>query len=352
MKTVPVEAGGGRHDVLIGAIGDNADRLAGETVPVITDEHVWALHGPALPWPTNPIFVPQGEAAKDWRCLQPLIDALAARNISRDTPIIAFGGGSVGDVGGLAAAVFKRGCPLIHIPTTLVAQVDSAIGGKVAIDVAGLKNLVGTFYLPKLVLCDPAFLLTLDRRQLRAGYAELVKYGLVSDPAMFGWCEAHAGDLLDGDLDLLTEGVARAVEAKTRFIAEDFHDRLDRRALLNFGHTFGHAIESLSGLGPVLHGEAVALGMALAFQLSVEIGLCPDGDAKRAINHLRSVGLPTMLTDVGISGRGSDLAPLMAKDKKADAAGLKLILTRGIGQAFVSRDITAKQLGDFLSRAS
>ena len=350
MNTVPVEAGGSRHDVLIGPIAASADRLAGGTVPVITDERVWALHGPALPWPTDPIFVPQGEAAKDWRCLERLIDALAARNISRDTPIVAFGGGSVGDIGGLAAALFKRGCPLIHVPTTLVAQVDSAIGGKVAIDSAGLKNLAGTFYLPTLVLCDPAFLRTLDRRQLRAGYAELVKYGLIDDPAMFVWCEAHAGDLLDGDLDLLTEGVTRAVGAKARFVAEDFHDRLDRRALLNFGHTFGHAIESLTGLGPVLHGEAVAVGMALAFQLSVELGLCPNGDAGRAINHLRSAGLPTMLADLGLSGRGDALAPLMAKDKKADTEGLKLVLTRGIGQAFVSRAVSTDQLGDFLSR--
>ena len=351
MKTVAVEACGSRHDVLIGPVGDAADRLVGKTVPVITDEHVWALHGPALPWQTDPIFVPRGEAAKDWRSLEQLIDALAARNISRDTPVIAFGGGSIGDIGGLAAALFKRGCPLIHIPTPLVAPVASAIGGKVAIDAAGLKNLVGTFYLPTLVLCDPTFLLTLDRRQLRAGYAELVKYGLIDDPAMFGWSEAHASELLDGDLDLLTAGVARAVEAKAGLVAEDFHDRLDRRALLNFGHTFGHAIESLSGLGPVLHGEAVAVGMALAFQLSVELRLCPDGDAERAINHLRSTGLPTMLADVGLGGRGGELAPLMARDKKADAAGLKLILIKAIGKAFVSREVRPAQLGDFLARA-
>jgi 3-dehydroquinate synthase len=352
LRIIPVEADGKSHDVVIGPIADSAGRFDGRTLPVVTDEHVWALHGSTLPWPADPIFVAQGEAAKDWPTLERLTADLAARNITRDTPIIAFGGGSVGDIGGLAAALFKRGCPLVHIPATLVAQVDSAIGGKVAIDAASLKNLVGTFYLPQLVLCDPAFLRTLDRRQLRAGYAELVKYGLIDDPAMFSWCEAHAGDLLDGDLDLLAEGVARAVAAKARFVAEDFHDRLDRRALLNLGHTFGHAIESLAGFGPVLHGEAVAVGMALAFQLSVERGLCPAADAERAVNHLRSAGLPTMLADVGLGGQGAALLPVMAKDKKADAAGLRLILSRGIGRAFVSRDISPGQLTEFLASAA
>jgi 3-dehydroquinate synthase len=345
LTRVTVEAEGQKYDVVVGPLPEPPSGI------LITDEHVWSLHGGQFS-DVDPIFVPRGETAKTWLVLEQLIDTMAARNISRDTPISAFGGGSVGDIGGLAAALFKRGCPLVHIPTTLVAQVDSAIGGKVAIDSAGLKNLVGTFYSPTLVLCDPAFLLTLDRRQLRAGYAELVKYGLIADPAMFGWCEAHAGDLLDGDLDLLTEAVARAVEAKACYVAEDFHDRLDRRALLNFGHTFGHAIESMSGLGPVLHGEAVAVGMAMAFQLSGELGLCPDSDAERAINHLRSTGLPTKLADVGLSGRGGDLAPLMAKDKKADSAGLKLILTRGIGQAIVSKDLTLERLAEFLDRAN
>jgi 3-dehydroquinate synthase len=351
LKTVSVEAGAGRHDVLIGPIAESAGRLDGRTVAVITDEHVWALHGPALPWPTDPIFVPRGEAAKDWRCLELLIDTLAARTIPRDTPIIAFGGGSVGDIGGLAAALFKRGCPLVHVPTTLVAQVDSAIGGKVAIDSAGLKNLVGTFYLPALVLTDPAFLRTLDRRQIRAGYAELVKYGLIGDSRWFGWCEAHAGDLLDGDLDLLTEGVARAVEAKAGYVAEDFHDRLGRRALLNFGHTFGHAIEALAGFGPVLHGEAVSIGMALAFQLSVEIGHCPQADSDRVIAHLRSAGLPTSLAEAGLGGRGLELVPFMEKDKKSDSSGLKLVLVRGIGDAFVSNEVSGERLRHFLGEA-
>ncbi|HEX6218868.1 MAG TPA: 3-dehydroquinate synthase [Sphingomicrobium sp.] len=344
MRIVPVEAGGQSHDVLIGPLGPAPDGI------VITDELVWSLHGGRFP-DRDPIFVPHGEAAKTWPVLERLIEELARRNVKRDTPIVAFGGGSIGDVGGLAAALFKRGCPLVQVPTTLVAQVDSAIGGKVAIDAAGLKNIAGTFYLPKLVACDPALLATLDRRQLRAGYAELVKYGLIDDAAMVDWCEAHAGDLLDGDLDLLTDGIAKAVTAKARFVREDFHDQLDRRALLNFGHTFGHAVEVVAGFGPVLHGEAVAIGMALAFQLSVELGHCPARDADRAIGHLRSAGLATTLAEAGIAGRAAELAALMAKDKKADAGGLKLILTRGIGAAFVSRDVGPEQLEDFLSRA-
>jgi 3-dehydroquinate synthase len=343
--TITVEADGRKHDVAIGPLNALPAGI------LITDEQIWSLHSSRLP-DIDPIFVPQGEAAKTWAVLERLTDELAARNAGRDTAIIALGGGSIGDVAGLTAALFKRGCRLIHVPTTLVAQVDSAIGGKVAIDAAGLKNVVGTFYLPEAVYCDPAFLATLDRRQLRAGYAELVKYGLIADPAMFGWCESHAGDLLDGDSDLLAEGVAKAVAAKARNVREDFHDTLGQRALLNFGHTFGHAVESLAGFGPVLHGEAVAIGMALAFQLSVELGLCPPGEAERVVGHLRSVGLPTTLAEAHVAGRANDLAVLMAKDKKADVQGLKLILTRGIGQAFVSGDVTPAQVSDFLERAA
>ena len=352
MTTIIVEAGDSRHDVIIGPIGDCAARLAGRTLPVISDEKVWQLHGGTLPFPADPIIVPQGETAKDWATLQRLIEELARRNVTRDLPIVAFGGGSVGDIGGLAAALFKRGCPLIHLPTTLVAQVDSAIGGKVAIDAGGLKNLAGTFHLPALVLCDPAFLLTLDIRQMRAGYAELVKYGLIDDPAMFDWCEANAARLIDGDIELLGKGIGKAIAAKARFIRDDFRDTEGTRALLNLGHSFGHAIEAASGFGPVLHGEAVAIGMALAFTLSTELGHCPAAEADRAIAHLRAVGLPTRLGDVGMEGRASALAALMARDKKADADGLKLILTRGIGKAFMSRDVSQARLSEFLERSA
>lgn len=352
MKIIPIEAGGTRHDVIVGRISGCADRFPNRPLSVVTDQRVWNDHHGALPFAADPIFVPEGEAAKSWGILARLVEELAGRNVTRDTPIIAFGGGSIGDVGGLASALFKRGCPLIHIPTTLVAQVDSAIGGKTAIDAAGVKNLVGTFYLPDLVICDPSFLQTLERRHLRAGYAELVKYGLIDSGAMFAWCEAHAGDMLDGDLAVIEEGIARAIRMKAAFIAEDFHDRLGRRALLNFGHTFGHAIESLAGLGAILHGEAVAVGMALAFGLSVELGFCSVIDAQRAISHLRSVGLPTRLGDLGIRGRGQELVELMSLDKKMDAGGMKLILTRGIGRAYLSSDVGAGQLADFLGRAA
>ena len=358
MTAIRVATGDSSYDVVVGPLSAAANRLQalldGRRLTVATDQRVLELHGGKLAALANCDFVtvPAGEAAKSWAALEGLIDRLAALGLARGSPLAAFGGGSIGDVAGLAAALFKRGCPVIHIPTTLLAQADSAIGGKTAIDAAGQKNLVGAFHPPALVLADPTFLSTLDRRQLNSGYAEVAKYGLISEPAFFAWCEDHGAAVVDGDGDAQVEAVTHSIAAKARVVADDPFDRSGRRALLNLGHSFGHAIEALTGHGKVLHGEAVATGMSLAFRFSEWTRLCPAEDRERVAAHLSSVGLPTTLAEVGLAGRGSELLPLMLKDKKADGSGkATLILVRGIGRAFLARDIEPAAIGEFLAGA-
>ena len=268
----------------------------------------------------SPILVPEGEAAKDWDVLHHLLGDLAERNVSRDTPIVALGGGSVGDLAGLAAALFKRGCPVVHLPTTLLAQADSAIGGKTAIDAFGEKNLIGTFHQPALVIADPAFLDTLDERQLRSGYAEIVKYGLIDDPAFFAWCEANGrGAPRRRTATCASTRSPPPSRAKARIVAGDVEDRTGQRALLNLGHSFAHAIESEAGLGTILHGEAVALGLVLAFRFSAELGLCPPPTPTGS----RPISPPSACrrgsAEVGLSAAAAQLLDWMARDKKNDA---------------------------------
>ncbi len=352
----PVHAGGRSYQVMVGPLADTGARLrelaCGQTVPVVTDERVWTLHGQALSGllPVQPIFVPEGEAAKSWEQLQRLVARFAELNIDRTSPVLAFGGGSIGDLTGLAASLFKRGCPVVHIPTTLLAQVDSAVGGKTAIDAEGQKNLVGTFHQPALVLADVALLDTLDSRQLRAGYAEVVKYALIGQELLFDWLEDHGPAILTGDRSMREEAVGQCIAAKARVVEADPEDRTGIRALLNFGHTFGHAIESAAGLGTILHGEAVAVGMALAFDFSVELGLCPANDAARARRHLHEASLPTTLAETGVDRAA--LLPLMGADKKNEGGQLRLVLTRGIGDAFLAQDVVPERLADFLARAA
>lgn len=339
MISVTVGKGESTYDVLVGDLSASLERIValadGQPLPLVTDAHVLALHGAALaPVALQPpIMVPGGEAAKDWATLAEITDGLARRNVRRGTPILALGGGSVGDVTGLAASLFKRGCPVIHIPTTLLAQADSAIGGKTAIDAAGQKNLVGSFHMPALVVADPALLDTLDQRQLRSGYAEIVKYGLIDDPAFFAWCETHGAALITGDRDARRHAVTTCVRAKARFVTADPFDRTGQRALLNLGHSFAHAIEAEAGLGRLLHGEAVAIGLVLAFRLSVRLGLCPEADALRIATHLRGVGLPTRLDEVGLARRGDALLEQMRGDKKNRSGKFNLIVAHGIGRA-------------------
>lgn len=330
------------YEVLIGDLSSVLDRIVaiadGQPLPLVTDARVLALHGAKLAPVTlqPPILIPAGEAAKDWATLAAITDGFARRNVHRGTPIIAFGGGSVGDVTGLAASLFKRGCPVIHIPSTLLSQADSAIGGKTAIDAAGQKNLVGAFHMPALVVADPSLLDTLDPRQLRSGYAEIVKYGLIDDPAFFAWCEDHGAALIAGDREARHHAIATCVRAKARFVTADPFDRNGQRALLNLGHSFAHAIEAEAGIGRLLHGEAVAIGLVLAFRLSVRLGLCPEGDALRLAAHLRSVGLPTGLDQVGLSRSGPALVKHMRADKKNRPGAFNLVLAHGIGRATIA----------------
>jgi 3-dehydroquinate synthase len=353
MIAVPVEHGETRYDVLLGDLSSTLDRIAalghGRPLPLVTDGRVLALHGAALaPIAMKPpILISEGEAAKTWQSLAAIVDALADRDVRRGTPIIALGGGSIGDVTGLAASLFKRGCPVVHVPTTLLAQADSAIGGKTAIDAAGQKNLAGTFHMPALVVADPALLDTLDQRQLRSGYAEVVKYGLIDDPAFFAWCEAHGTALLAGDRDARLHAVTHCIRAKARFVAADPLDLGGQRALLNLGHSFGHAIEAIAGIGRLLHGEAVAIGLVLAFRLSVRLGHCPEADALRLADHLDRVGLPTRLEQVGLAGSGEALVARLSSDKKATESGPALVLARGIGVAFLERAVPRAALDAF-----
>lgn len=357
MTVVRVAHAGADYDVVIGPIAEALPKLnalaAGRPLPVISDRRVFELHRKWLAneIPGGPILIPEGEQAKCWAVLENITDQLADRSVNRGTPIIAFGGGSVGDVAALAASLFKRGCPVIHVPTTLLAQADSAIGGKTAIDAAGQKNLVGTFHHPALVIADPAMLDTLDRRQVRSGYAEVVKYGLIDDADFFAWCEANGSALIDGDVDVRNLAIEHCVRAKARFVSADPDDTAGTRALLNFGHTFGHAIEAAAG-DAILHGEAVAVGMSLAFRFSVELGLCPSEDARRLESHLAALELPTTLANVGLSARSEELLALMLQDKKAESAGLALVLTRGIGMAMLVRPVDGERLAEFVHAAA
>lgn len=357
MTAIRVTHAGADYEVVIGAIAEAAPRIAllaqGQRLPIVSDPRVFPLHGGQLDQLAlaDPILIPEGEAAKDWRTLADIVDRLAALDVRRGTPIIALGGGSVGDVAALAASLFKRGCPIIHVPTTLLAQADSAIGGKTAIDAAGQKNLVGTFHHPSLVIADPVLLGTLDQRQLRSGYAEVVKYGLINDADFFAWCEANGRRLLDGDHDARRAAIEHCVRAKVRFVAADPNDTAGTRALLNFGHTFGHAIEALAD-HTLLHGEAVAIGMTMAFDFSAELGLCSSADADRARTHLQAAGLPTCVADVGLGGQADTILHAMRSDKKASGNGVTLILAEGIGKAVLTRSIDAERLVQFLERQS
>jgi len=357
MTVIRVDMSPRAYEVVVGPLAAGIDRIrdiAGKAKPILISEpKVFGLYGTTVAeaLQADPILVPEGEAAKDWQQLHGLLSAMAELGPSRNTPIIALGGGSVGDVAGLAAALFKRGCPVVHIPTTLLAQADSAVGGKTAIDGFGEKNLIGTFHQPSLVVADPSLLDTLDERQLKAGYAEVVKYGLIDDPAFFVWCEANGRGVLAGHPDLRRQAIVTSIQSKVRIIASDIEDRSGKRALLNLGHSFGHAIEAENGLGTMLHGEAVALGLSLAFRFSAEMGLCPKSDADRVTAHLAAAGLPIQMAEAGLTGSAGKLVKRMAGDKKNLAGRLALILSRGIGKAYLEPDVDPRRLADFLDRA-
>jgi 3-dehydroquinate synthase len=297
------------------------------------------------------LVLPPGEASKSWAVLAQVCDWLMARGIERSDHVLALGGGVMGDLIGFACAILKRGCPFVQIPTTLLAQVDSSVGGKTAINTAAGKNLIGAFHQPAMVLIDPAVLETLPPRELAAGYAEVVKYGLIDDADFFAWCEAHGAALLAGDAAARERAIAHSVAAKARIVAADEHETNGTRALLNLGHTFGHALEAEAGFdGSLIHGEAVAAGIALAFRFSVARGLCPAEDAERVAAHFRAVGLPDGLAAAGIAASGTRLVDHMRHDKKMAAGTLPFLLARGIGRTYLDRSVDLADVAAFLDR--
>ena len=322
---------------------------------VVTDETVAGLHAARLDaslreagLEPSRFTLPPGEATKTWDQLGRLLNDLLDRRPERRSIVIALGGGVIGDITGLSASLLLRGIDFIQAPTTLLAQVDSAVGGKTAVDARQGKNLIGSFHQPRLVLCDLDTLATLPHRELQAGYAEVVKYGLIRDAAFFAWCEANAGKLLAGDAAAQAHAVAESCRAKARIVGSDEREAGDR-ALLNFGHTFGHAFETALGFGDaLLHGEAVALGMCFAFDLSVALGLCAPADAARVRRHIAATGLPTVLPQN--DWNPDRLLDLMAQDKKA-RCGLTFILARGIGDAFVAHDVPPASVRRLLATA-
>jgi 3-dehydroquinate synthase len=296
------------------------------------------------------VTVPPGEGSKSLAELGRVCDALLAARIERRDLVVALGGGVVGDLAGFAAAILRRGVRLVQIPTSLLAQVDSSVGGKTGINAAAGKNLLGAFHQPALVVADTALLDTLPAREARAGYAEIVKYGLIDDPDFFAWCEANGAAVLAGGPER-DRAVAASCRAKAAVVVADEREEGEARALLNLGHTFAHALERAVGYdgSRLVHGEAVAIGLALAFRFSARLGLCPPADAERVAAHLAALGLPTRLADApGGCGTPAELLDAMGQDKKVQAGRLTFILARGIGRSFVARDVAAADVLAFL----
>lgn len=294
--------------------------------------------------------LPAGEASKSWRQLELVTDWLLSEGVERSDTLVALGGGVIGDLTGFAASIVKRGCRFVQIPTSLLAQVDSSVGGKTAINSAAGKNLIGHFYQPRFVLIDPLVLNSLPDRELRAGYAEVVKYGLINDANFFAWCETNSSKLLRRYPETLSEAITHSVRAKALIVAEDEKELSGRRALLNLGHTFGHALEAETGFSnKLVHGEAVAAGMALAFAYSVRRGHCDAADAERVAAHLKSVGLPYNLSTASVQASGQRLVDHMMHDKKMSGGTLPFLLANGIGKSFLAQDVDLEDVAAFLN---
>jgi 3-dehydroquinate synthase len=363
-ETVSVALGDRSYDVKIGSgllaqAGHLiAPLLRRKRVAIVTDltvamlPHLEALRASleAASIEYNTVVLPAGEATKSFAELERLCDALLELEVERGDLVIALGGGVIGDIAGLASGLLKRGIDFVQIPTTLLAQVDSSVGGKTAINAKAGKNLVGLFNQPRLVIADTNLLDTLPKRELLAGYAEVVKYGLIGDRPFFEWLEVNGQKLLDGDKDARVRAVQVSCAAKARIVEADERET-NLRALLNLGHTFGHALEAATGYGDrLIHGEGVSIGMALAFELSARLGLATRQDSERVTRHLKSVGLPTTIRE--IKGLPLDTATIishMTHDKKAKGGKLTFILARGIGDAFVTSDVAMEKVRDVLT---
>lgn len=352
-QTVHVDLAERSYDVEIGpdllaqAGARIAPLLPRPRVAVLTDETVASLHLDALRdglatagVEMSALALPAGESTKSWPHFERSVEWLLAEKVERRDVVVAFGGGVIGDLAGFAAAVLRRGVRFVQIPTSLLAQVDSSVGGKTGINAPHGKNLIGAFHQPSLVLADTGVLGTLTSRDFLAGYGEVVKYGLLGDAAFFEWLEVNGPLLSSGDMTARVQAVTRSVQMKADIVARDETEQGDR-ALLNLGHTFCHALEAATGYSDrLLHGEGVAIGCALAFELSSRLGLCPQEDPSRVRAHLRAMGMKTDLADVpGDLPDAQALVDLMAQDKKVVAGQLKFILARGIGQAFITSDV-------------
>ncbi len=361
-ETISVNLGTRSYDIEVGQdlllrAAEFIKPLARGIIAVVTDEHVAALHLPVLleglraaGLTAAPLIVPAGEASKSFEGLGKLCEGLLDLELDRGGLVIALGGGVVGDLAGFAAGILKRGVAVIQIPTTLLAQVDSSVGGKTGINTRHGKNLIGLFHQPRLVIADISSLSTLPQRQMRAGYAEIVKYGALGDAAFFTWLEEHAAAALSGDNAALSHAVAHSCRMKAAIVARDERES-GERALLNLGHTFGHALEAACGFSDqLLHGEAVAIGMVLAFRLSVRLGLAPGRDAERLCRHLAAIGLPTELSALGSQRLDAQtLIRLMSHDKKVHSGALTFVLARGIGETFTTQSVPPADLLAVLS---
>jgi len=361
--TVNVALGNRAYDIVIGrgvaaSLGLRIAALKpGARLAIVTDENVARAHLDSLEAQFSAagmtvarIVVPPGEGSKSFASFERVCDALIAARIERNDLIVAFGGGVVGDLAGYAAASVRRGLDFVQVPTTLLAQVDSSVGGKTGINSRHGKNLVGAFHQPILVLADTALLDTLPPRDFRAGYAELAKFGLLGDAGFFAWLEANWQDAFAGG-PAREHAIAIACRGKAAIVARDERET-GERALLNLGHTFGHAFEAAAGFSDkLLHGEAISLGIVCAFEFSTRLGLLSTNDAGRVAHHLAAVGLPTHLRDVpALSTNADALMELIAQDKKVKRGKLTFILVRGIGNAFVAPDVDPAQVRDFLAQ--
>lgn len=329
--------------------------LASSRVCVVTDENV-ARHY-LMPLMKNmeeaglqacpPIILPAGEETKNIDILKTIIDRSLEYRLDRKSALIALGGGVVGDITGFAASILLRGIGFIQVPTTLLSQVDSSVGGKTGINTPQGKNLIGSFYQPDAVFIDPAVLSSLPARELKAGYAEILKYALIDRPDFFDWLERHGKSVLALHQEAVTHAIIESCKAKAKSVAADEHEKKGVRALLNLGHTFGHALESLGNYdGRLLHGEAVSIGMMMAFDFSVREGLCPSEDARRLRGHLEGLRLPLQPP---FPVTADDMIAKMKTDKKSMKGRLTLVLARGIGKSFVAEDVSEHSLKDFLT---
>lgn len=365
-QTVHVDLGDRSYDVIVGPglIGEAGARilplLRRPKVAVITDETVASLHLDhlraglaAAGVEMEALDLPEGESTKGWPQFTRTVEWLLDKKVERNDVVIAFGGGVIGDLAGFAAAVLRRGVRFVQIPTSLLAQVDSSVGGKTGINTMHGKNLVGAFHQPSLVLADTEVLGTLQPRDFLAGYGEVVKYGLLGDAEFFDWLEENGPALASGDMQKRVEAVTRSVQMKADIVSRDETEQGDR-ALLNLGHTFCHALEAATGYSNrLLHGEGVAIGCALAFELSARLGLCSQEDPSRVRAHLKAMNMKTDLSDIpGDLPDAEALADLMSQDKKVVDGQLSFILARGIGEAFVTADVPREAVVQVMKDAS